>query len=123
MSDGNRLAGFERKILHHCAMLIPQLGKSGIDAVIEDIALQQTDDLLSGMNPNRFSQFAEKIIDKNREARDVIHVRVRHDNVAYGLALSLGQRESYAARIHRHPIVNQKAGQPLRRRRSAGRVK
>jgi len=45
----------------------------------------------------------------------VIHVGVRHYDVADYVPLWVGKSDADAARIHRHAFVNEKASQPLRR--------
>lgn len=104
-------------------MLVLELGESWIDVIVENIALQEVDDFLRSVNPDWLGQFTKKIINENWQARDVIHVGVRDDNVANGLTLSLSQGEADTAGIDSHAIVDEKAGQALRRRGSAGGVK
>src|ERR1043165_6886464 len=100
-------------------MLIFELGKSRIDVVVENVTLEEIDDLLRSVNPDGLGQFTKKIVNENGQARDVIHVGVRDDNVANGLTLSFSQGEADAAGIDGHAIVDEKAGQALRRRGSA----
>jgi len=39
------------------------------------------------VNANWFGQLGKKIVNEDWQARDVVHVRMRDDNVAYALAL------------------------------------
>src|SRR6185369_15725547 len=104
--DRKLLAALEGKIFHDPPVLIPQLRKARVDVVVENVTLQQIDHFLRSVNANRLSELTKKIVDKYREARDVIHVRMGHDNVAYGATLLFGQSQSNAAGINRHAIVN-----------------
>jgi len=45
---------FERHVLHHRPVLIPQLGKARIDIVVEDITLKQRNDLGRPVNADGF---------------------------------------------------------------------
>ena len=59
-----------------------------------------------------FSGF-QKIVDKNRQTGDVIHMRVGHDDVAHFLALFSSQRQRDAAGVNGNTLVYEKACQTL----------
>ena len=67
------------------------------------------------MNPDGLFQFAKQIVDKDRQAGNVIHVGMRHDYVAHRAALCFVQRNAEAAGVNRDAVVNQEASQALRR--------
>ena len=104
-------------------MLVPKFSKTRIDVVVENITLQQIDYFLGSMNANRLSQLAEKIVNKDWQACDMVHVRMSDNDVPHGLPLCFRQRKADAARVDRHAIVDQETGQALRRRRPAGGIK
>ena len=122
MRDRCLLTHRQRHVFHDWAMLVSQFRKSRIDIVVENIALKEFDYFVGGVNANRLSQLAKKIINEDRQARDVVHVRMRDDNVANGLSLTLGQRETDAARIDTDAVVDQEARQALCRRRPTGGI-
>ena len=67
------------------------------------------------MNAYGLFQFAKQIVDKDWQARDVIHVRMRHDHVADSAALIFAEGDTDAAGIDGDSVINQKASQTLRR--------
>jgi hypothetical protein len=67
------------------------------------------------MNANRLFQLTEKVVNKDRQARNMIHVRVRDDNVADLTPLGFVQRNADAPGINRYAIIDQETGQALRR--------
>ena len=66
------------------------------------------------MNAYGLFQFAEQIVDKDWQARDMVHVRMRHDHVADRAALIFSEGETDAAGIDADAVIDQKAGQTLR---------
>ena len=67
------------------------------------------------MNANRLFQFAKKIVDKDWQAGNVIHVRVRNDDVADLAALGIVKRNADAAGINSDALIDKEAGQALGR--------
>jgi hypothetical protein len=67
------------------------------------------------MNADWLFELAEKIVHKDRQTGDVIHVGMRDDDVADLAPLVIVQRNPDAARVDADAIVNQEAGQALRR--------
>ena len=122
MRDRELFADPERHVFHHRPMLISQVGESRIYVVIKNIALKQTNDFFSRVYSNGLSQLAKQIIDKNRQAGDVIHVRMRNNYVSHGAALRVGERQANAARVDCHLIVDQKTSEALSRCCPAGPV-
>ncbi|MDX6386112.1 MAG: hypothetical protein QOK48_3685, partial [Blastocatellia bacterium] len=70
-----------------------------IDVVVEDVALEQVDYFGRRVNADWLFQFAEQIVNKDRQAGDVIHVRMRYDNIADLPPLSLIRRDANAAGV------------------------
>jgi hypothetical protein len=66
------------------------------------------------MNAYGLFQFAKQIVDKDWQARDVIHMRMRHDHVADRAALIFAESETYAPGINADAVIDQKASQALR---------
>src|SRR5437762_11970910 len=124
MIDGNRgdgemghlkrLAGFERHVFHYLAVVVSQLVKLRINRIVKNILLQQPDDFAGGVDADGLSQLAKKIIHKDGQAGDVVHVRVRDDYVTYLSPLRLACGQSEAAGVDGHTVIDQKAGQALR---------
>ena len=67
------------------------------------------------MNTNGLAKFAKQVINKYRQAGDVIHVRMGDDYIADRTPLGFTQGDADAAGIDGHAIVDHKAGQALRR--------
>jgi hypothetical protein len=67
------------------------------------------------VNADRLFQFAEKIVNKDGQTGNMIHMRVRDDYVADLTALGFVKRNADTAGINRDAIVNEEAGQALRR--------
>ena len=67
------------------------------------------------MNAYGFFQFAKQIVDKDWQACDVIHVRMRDDHVTDRAALIFTEGDTDAPGIDGDPVINQKASQTLRR--------
>ena len=75
------------------------------------------------MNTNGLAKFAKQVINKYRQAGDVVHVRMSDDNVTNRPPLGFVQGDANAARIDGYAIVDHKAGQALRGIRAALRIK
>ena len=67
------------------------------------------------MNAYGLFQFAKQIVDKDWQAGDVIHVRMRDDHVTDRAALIFTEGDTDAPGIDGDPVINQKASQTLRR--------
>ena len=65
------------------------------------------------MDAHRLFQTGEKVVNKDREAGDVVHVWMGHDDVAHLLTLRVAQGDGHAARIDGHAVVNQVASEAL----------
>jgi hypothetical protein len=65
------------------------------------------------MNADGAVQKAEENVDVDGQARDMIYVRVRDDDIAHGVALGIGQSNSDASGIDGHAVVDEIAGQAL----------
>ena len=74
------------------------------------------------MNANRLAKLAKQVINKYRQAGDVIHVRMSDDHITDRTPLRFIQGDAYAARIDGHAIVDHKASQALRGIRVALRI-
>src|SRR5712691_1366956 len=109
------LADLEGHVLHHPSVLVAQCGKPRIDTVVKNVALQQPDDLRGSMNAYGLFQFAKQIVDKDWQARDVIHMRMRDDHVANRVALIFAESDADASGIDADAVIDQKASQTLRR--------
>ena len=66
------------------------------------------------MNANWFAQVAKKIVDKDWQAGDMIHVWVSDDDVAHRALLRFGERNANAARVNRYAIIDDEASKALR---------
>ena len=66
------------------------------------------------MDANRLAQLAEQIVNKYRQTRNMIHVRVSDDDVAHAALLRIAKRNTDAAAIDGHAIVDNEAGKTLR---------
>src|SRR5213076_2471376 len=106
-------ADFERHVFHHRAAVVPQFREARIDSPVEDIALKQVNDILGSMYANGAVKETEKVVNENWQAGDVIHMRMRNDDIAHMVALPIGERDGEAASINRHAVVNQVTSQPL----------
>ena len=122
MRDRERFADFERHVPHDVAMFIPELIKFWIDRIVEDVELKQLNDFSRCVDPNGLLQFRKQVVDKDRQAGNVVHVRVRDNHITHSSALSLGRGDADTAGINRHSIINEKAGQTLRRIRAAAGI-
>jgi hypothetical protein len=71
------------------------------------------------MDANWFAQFTEQIINKYRQTRNMIHVRVSDNDVAHAALLRIAKRNANAARIDGDAVVDDKAGKTLRETRAA----
>ena len=106
VSNRKFFADSKRNVFHDRAVLVPQFGESRINVVVEDVALEKGHDFLSRMYSDWFRQLAKQIINKDRQARDVIHVRVRNDYVAHGTSLRVAQRQTNTACVHCYLVVD-----------------
>jgi len=61
------------------------------------------------MNAYGLFQFAKQIVDKDWQACDVIHVRMRHDHIADRTALIFTEGDTDAPGIDADAVVDQKA--------------
>ena len=66
------------------------------------------------MDANRLTQLPEYIIDEYWQAGDVIHVRMRDDDIADATLLRFVKRNADAAGIDRDAIIDHKACKALR---------
>jgi hypothetical protein len=66
------------------------------------------------VDAHRLAQLSKQIIDEYRQARDVIHMRVRDDHIADSLLLRFSQGDANAAGIDRDAIIDHKASEALR---------
>jgi hypothetical protein len=94
-------------------MLICQLGEPWVDIPVENIALKGIDHDLSCMDSNRLFQAGKQIVDKDREAGDMVHVKMSDDDVPHVLTLCVAQSDRNAAGIYGHAIVDQIASETL----------
>jgi hypothetical protein len=94
-------------------MLIRQLGEPWVYIPVENIALKGIDYNLSCMDSNRLFQAGKQIVNKDREAGDMIHVKMSNDDVSHGLTLCVTQSDRNAAGVDGHAIVNQIASETL----------
>ena len=109
MRDPEFFADFKRNILHYSAVFILQLIEPRIHAVVEDVALQQLDDFGRRVDVNGLREFAKQIVDINRQAGNVVHVRVRDNNIAHGLPLRFGKSDADAAGVNGDAVIDDKA--------------
>jgi hypothetical protein len=58
------------------------------------------------VDPHRLLQTRIKIVDENREACDMVHVRVRNDDVFDFRPLIVGQSNGDTAGVNRHAVVD-----------------
>ena len=65
------------------------------------------------MNPDRLLQFTEQIIDKDRQAGDMVHVSVGNDYITHAVSLLLVERYPDATGVDGDALVDQKARQTL----------
>jgi hypothetical protein len=56
-----------------------------------------------------------KVIDKYRQTGDMVHVRMRDNDIADLVPLFLGERDCDATCVYCHAVVNQKTGKALLR--------
>ena len=94
-------------------VLVLEFGKTRIDIVVENIALQQIDDFLSRVNPDWRFKFAKEVVHEDGEAGDVIHVWMRDYDIAHAAPLRFSKGDSDTAGIDGYALVDEKAGQPL----------
>jgi len=106
MSNTKFLAGNKRHVSHHRPPLVFQDVESRIDIVVEDISLEQIDYFLSCVNADWLFNFREKIVHVNRQAGDMIHVRMRDDHVAHFAALYFRQSDPDAAGVNGDAFVD-----------------
>src|SRR5215211_8895723 len=106
-TDGNG------NVLHHWAIVVLQVGKARIEVPVKNVTLEQSDDLLRCVDAHRLFQTRIKIVDKNRQARDVVHVRMRHDYVSDFGALLVVQSDGDTAGVNRNAVVDDKTCQAL----------
>jgi hypothetical protein len=71
------------------------------------------------MHANRLLQFGKQVINEDRQAGNVVHVWVRDNHITHGSALRVRRGDADTTGINSHSIVDQKAGQTLRRIRAA----
>src|SRR5690606_13924006 len=101
--------GFERPILKYFSVIVLQLGKIRIHVPIKNVALKYFDNFGRRMYHDRRGERCEKVVDKKRQAHDVIQMRVSQNDVANLLALPFRRRYRQAARIERDYVVDHKA--------------
>src|SRR2546422_9404941 len=87
------LAHRNRNVLHPRPMLVRQFRKARIDIPVEDVPLEQVDYYLCRMNANRFLQTCEEVVNKDRQTGNVVHVRMRDNDIANQLTLFVRQRD------------------------------
>src|SRR5439155_14770592 len=115
VGDGEFLAEAERYVLHDGAAVIAQLSKPRIDIVVENIALQKIDNLLRCVDADRLFQLAEEFVNEYRQAGNMIHMRMRDDDIADGSALRFSRRNTNTTGVDGDAGVNNETRQPLRR--------
>ena len=71
------------------------------------------------MDANWLAQLTEQIINKYRQTRNMIHVRVSDDDVAHAALLRIAKGNTNAAGIDGDAIVDDEAGKTLRETRAA----
>ena len=106
MSNAKFLAGNKRHVLHHWPALVFEDVESRIDIVVEYISLEQIDYFLGCVNADWLFNFREKIVHVNRQAGDMIHVRMRDDHVAHLAALRVRQSDPDAAGVNGDAFVD-----------------
>ena len=119
MSDIELLSGFERHVFHYIAVGILQQVELWIDSVVEDISFQQFDYFGRRVDADRLMKVTEQVIDKDRQAGDVIHVRMGDNHIADATLLRVAKRNSNTAGVDTDPVINHKAGKALRRTSAA----
>ena len=119
MRDPKLYARVEGDIFHDVALLVTEFGKTRVDRPIKDIALKQVNDLLRGMNANWFFEHAEKVVDEDRQTRNMIHVRVRDNDVTYDAALRIREGDGDTSGVNGHTVIDEETCQPLLRGRAA----
>ena len=77
----------------------------------------------SRVNAYRLFQTRIKIVDEDRKTRDVVHVRMRHDDVSDCVALLVVQSNRDTAGVNRHAVVDDKTCQALLKGRHSLSVK
>jgi hypothetical protein len=65
------------------------------------------------MHADGFFERAEHVVYEDGHARDVIHVRMRDDDVADCIALPVSQGERDASGVNGDSVIYQKTGQAL----------
>ena len=122
MRNPELFAQLERYVLHNMAVLIPELIEFRINDIIEDVGFKQFDHFRRRVYAHGLAQLAKQIVYEDRQAGDVIHMRVGDDDVTHGPLLRVGKRNANTAGIDRHPIVDDEAGKALRGTGAALRV-
>ena len=74
-------------ILHHRPIVVLHTDETRIHVPIENVTLEQVNHLLRGVNANRLFQRGKEIVDVDRQARNVVHVRMSDNDIADGLPL------------------------------------
>jgi hypothetical protein len=99
-------ARLEWNILHDRPAIILQLGKARIDCPVENIALKNLNNLFGCMYSNRAFKKTKQVVYENGQARYVIHVRMRDDDVAHGAVLLIRERHGDASGVNGYHVVN-----------------
>ena len=106
MGHCERLANRNRHVFHHWSIVILQIGKARIDVPIKNVTFQQADHFRRCVYAKRFLQRGVKIVDEDRQTRDVVHVRMSDDNVFNFGALLVGEGNGDTAGINCHAVVD-----------------
>src|SRR6185369_1310633 len=123
MGHSERCANGNRNVLHHWTIVVLQVRKARVNVPVEHVAFKQLYHLRSRVDAHRLLQTRIKIVDEDWKTRDVVHVRMRHDDVSDGIALLAVQSNRDTAGVNRHAVVDDKTCQALLKGRYSLRVK
>ena len=87
-----------------------------VDRPVEDITFEQTADHLRGVDADGLFEEGKEVIHEDGERRDVIHVRVRDDDITHRRALIFREADGDAPGVYADAAVHHEAAQTLLRR-------
>src|ERR1051325_10347352 len=100
MGHSKRFAKRNGDVFHHWTIVVLQIRKARVNVPVENVAFEEPDDFLSRVDTHRLLQTRVKIVYKDRETRDVVHVRMRYDDVSdFGVLLRV-QSDSDTAGVN-----------------------
>src|SRR6185503_12764406 len=113
MGDWEWFSNGNGNVFHHWTIIVFQIRKPWIHVPVKDVALEESDHFLSRVYLYRFLQTRIQIVDEDRQTCDVVHVRMRDDDVFDFGALLVGQRNGDATGVDGDAVVYQKTSQTL----------